>query len=46
LKQQIEADYLRVLIGRDPSCTLKQLCDWIYKERIINGCGANNESSA
>jgi hypothetical protein len=35
LKEQIDADYLRVLIKRDPSCTLKQLCDWVRDERSI-----------
>jgi site-specific DNA recombinase len=36
LKQQIDAVYLRALIKRDPSCTLKQLCDWVREERRIS----------
>jgi len=36
LKQQIDAVYLRALIKRDPSCTLKQLCDWVREERGIS----------
>jgi hypothetical protein len=35
LEQQINTDYLRTLIERDPHCTLKQLCDWIREERGI-----------
>jgi hypothetical protein len=35
LKQQINAGYLQSLIKRDPSCTLKQLCDWVCNERGI-----------
>jgi hypothetical protein len=35
LKQQINADYLRRLIARDPRCTLQQLCDWMREEQGI-----------
>src|SRR5438270_192625 len=33
LRERLEADYLRALIERDPRCTLKQLCAWVYEER-------------
>jgi hypothetical protein len=33
LRKRLEADYLRALIERDPRCTLKQLCAWVYEER-------------
>jgi hypothetical protein len=35
LKQQINLDYLRDLIARDPRCTLKQLCHWVREEHGI-----------
>jgi hypothetical protein len=35
LKQQINTDYLRKLIARDPRCTLQQLCDLVREERGI-----------
>jgi site-specific DNA recombinase len=35
LKQQIEAEYLRTLIQRDPRCTLKQLCNGVGEEQSI-----------
>src|SRR6201995_6181936 len=33
--QQLEADYLRLLLKRDPRCTLRQLCDWVNEERGV-----------
>ena len=35
LKEQINPDYLRELIARDPRCTLQQLCDWVREEQGI-----------